>query len=145
MTSISKSALLQYSAAEMYALVADIESYPQFLPWCGGARILRREDGVVTAAIDIAYGGVRKTFTTRNEGQPADSMDMRLVEGPFRRLHGRWRFVALDERSCRISFDIEFEFSNLMLSLLIGPVFHQIANGMMDSFCARAVQLYGRR
>ncbi len=129
----------------MYVLVADIESYGKFLPWCGGARILAREGDTVTAAIDIAYGGVQKTFTTRNRVQTDASMEMRLVEGPFRHLLGNWRFTALDEGSCKVSFDLDFEFSNRMLALVIGPVFSHIANGMVDSFRLRAVELYGRR
>ncbi|MDA8364704.1 MAG: type II toxin-antitoxin system RatA family toxin [Gammaproteobacteria bacterium] len=145
MTTIHKSALLPYSAAEMYVLVADIEAYPQFLPWCGGARVLKREGDSVTAAIDIDYGGIHKTFTTRNDGRPVELMEMRLVEGPFRHLLGHWRFTPLDERACKVSFDLEFEFSSRMLGLVVGPVFQHIANGMVDSFRVRAVQLYGRR
>ncbi len=145
MTVIRKSALLPYSAAEMYALVADIEAYPRFLPWCGGARILSREGDSVIAAIDIAYSGVHKTFTTRNDGHPVDLMEMRLVEGPFRHLLGHWQFAALDEGACKVVFELEFEFANRMMGLLVGPVFHRIANGMVDSFRARAVELYGSR
>ncbi len=145
MTTIRKSALLPYSAGEMYALVADIEAYPKFLPWCGGARILSRENESVTAAIDIAYGGVHKTFTTRNNGRPAELMEMSLVEGPFRHLLGYWRFTPLDEHACKVSFDLDFEFASKMLGLVIGPVFHHIANGMVESFRLRAVQLYGKR
>lgn len=129
----------------MYVLVADIESYPQFLPWCGGARVLKREGDSVTAAIDIDYGGIHKTFTTLNDGSPVELMEMRLVEGPFRHLLGHWRFTPLDERACKVSFDLDFEFSSRMLGLVVGPVFQHIANGMVDSFRVRAVQLYGRR
>ncbi len=129
----------------MYGLVADIEAYPKFLPWCGGARILTRSGDSVTAAIDIAYSGVHKTFTTRNDGRPGELMELRLVEGPFRHLLGYWRFTPLDEHSCKVSFDLEFEFSSRMLGLVVGPVFHRIATGMVDSFRLRAVQLYGRR
>ena len=145
MTTIRKSALLPYSAEEMYSLVADIEAYPQFLPWCGGAHILTRVGDSVTAAIDIAYRGVHKTFTTRNDGHPVELMEMRLVEGPFKHLLGYWRFTPLDEHACKVSFELDFEFSSRMLGLVIGPVFQHIANGMVDSFRLRAVQLYGRR
>lgn len=145
MTTVRKSALLPYSAHEMYVLVADIESYAKFLPWCGGARILAREGDTITAAIDIAYSGVHRTFTTRNRVQADESMEMRLVEGPFSQLLGYWRFAALDDRSCKVSFDLDFEFSSKMLGLIVGPVFNHIANGMVDSFRQRAVELYGRR
>jgi len=144
-TSVHKSALLPYSAEEMYNLVADIESYAQFLQWCGAARILAREGDTVTAAIDIAYRGVHQTFTTRNRGRVAEMMEMRLVEGPFKHLLGYWRFTPLDDTACKVSFDLDFEFSNRMLGLVVGPVFHHIANGMVDSFRQRAVALYGKR
>jgi ribosome-associated toxin RatA of RatAB toxin-antitoxin module len=145
MTKVQKSALVPYSASEMYALVADIESYGNFLPWCGGARVIAREDDTVTAAIDIAYSGVHKTFTTRNRGEPGVQMEMSLVDGPFRRLHGYWRFQALDDQACKVGLDLEFEFSNRMLGLVVGPVFSGIANGLVDSFRQRAVELYGKR
>jgi ribosome-associated toxin RatA of RatAB toxin-antitoxin module len=129
----------------MYALVADIESYGQFLPWCGGARIVARDEDSVTAAIDIAYGGVHKTFTTRNLLQPGKMMEMRLVNGPFRHLLGYWAFNPLDERASRVSLDLEFEFATRMLDLMLRPVFSRIANDLVDSFHRRADTLYGGR
>jgi ribosome-associated toxin RatA of RatAB toxin-antitoxin module len=145
MTTVNKSALVPYSASEMYALVADIEAYGEFLPWCGGTRIVRRDGDDVTAAINIAYSAVNQTFTTQNRGTPGVAMEMRLVQGPFRHLHGRWQFQALDEQSCKVSLHLEFEFASKMLGLLVGPVFNKIANGLVDSFRQRAVQLYGVR
>ncbi len=145
MTSIRRSALVPYSAQEMYALVADIPSYPEFLPWCGGTRVLRREEDIVIAEVDIAYGGVHKTFTTRNLLQKNKMMELRLEKGPFSYLHGYWRFDALDEHSCEIGLDLEFEVSNKMLGLVLKPVFTNIANQLVDSFHRRAIALYGVR
>ncbi|MHB8454195.1 MAG: type II toxin-antitoxin system RatA family toxin [Acidiferrobacterales bacterium] len=145
MTTVHKSALVPYSAREMYALVADIESYPKFLPWCSGTRILAHAEGTVTAAIDIDYSGVRKTFTTSNHGRADEVMEMRLVEGPFRHLLGYWRFTALEDSACKVTFDLDFEFSSKLLALVVGPVFQRIANGMVDSFRQRAAELYGKR
>lgn len=145
MGAIRRSAVVPYSCREMYALVADIGAYPQFLPWCGGARVLRREEDVVEAAITIAYHGVHKTFTTRNLLQQDKMMEMRLVEGPFRHLHGYWRFTALEERACKIELDLEFEVANRLVAAVLNPVFSTIANQMVDAFHRRAVQLYGRR
>ena len=145
MTSISRSALVPYSAREMYDLVADIESYPEFLPWCGGAGIVSHDEKQVVASIKIAYHKIHKTFTTRNVLQPGASMEMQLVEGPFRHLHGLWRFDALDSRSSRISLDIEFDFSNRVVALALGPVFGNIANTLVESFRQRAVAVYGGR
>lgn len=145
MTTIQKSALVPYSAGEMFALVADIESYGKFLPWCGGARIVARAADSVTAAIDIAYHGVHKTFTTRNRLEPGRLMELQLVDGPFKFLHGYWRFEALDDKACKISLDLNFEFSNRLLALAIGPVFSGIANGLVDSFRRRAEEMHGKR
>ena len=145
MNTIHKSALLPYSAAEMYALVADIESYCKFLPWCGGARSVARDVQSVTAAIDISYRGVHKTFTTRNELDPGRLMTLKLVDGPFKFLEGEWRFEVLDEKACKVSLDLKFEFSNFLLQLAMGSVFSTIANGLVDSFSRRAEEVYGKR
>lgn len=128
----------------MYALVADIAAYPQFLPWCGGAHILRQERDVVEAAITIAYHGVHKTFTTRNLLQPGKMMEMRLMQGPFRHLHGFWRFDPLDAHGCTIRLDLEFDVANRLLGVVLTPVFTGIVNQLVDAFHARAVALYGR-
>lgn len=145
MTHIARSALIPYSAHEMFALVADIPSYPQFLPWCGGARILSQDEDLVVASIDIAYMGVHKTFTTRNRLQQDKLLEMSLVEGPFRHLHGNWLFNALSADASRVSFDLDFEVSNRLLAVVINPVFTAIANQMVDSFAARARVVYGPR
>lgn len=145
MTAIHRSALVPYSTDEMFALVADIPSYPQFLPWCGGARIVSANEDEVIAAIDIAYSGVHKTFTTRNLLQPGKMMELQLLEGPFSRLQGFWRFTPLEERACRISLDLEFEISNKLLGAVLGRVFTSIAGEMVDGFHRRAQQLYGKR
>lgn len=145
MTHIARSALVPYSAHEMYALVADIPSYPQFLPWCGSARILSQDEDLVVASIDIAYKGVHKTFTTRNRLQQDKLLEMSLVEGPFRHLHGNWLFSALSADASRVSFDLDFEVSNRLLAVVINPVFTAIANQMVDSFAARARVVYGPR
>lgn len=143
MTTISKSALVPYSAHDMFVLVADIESYPQFLPWCGGARILSRNEDLVEASIDIVYSGLHKTFTTSNRLQTDKMMEMRLVEGPFKHLHGYWLFEALDENGCKVSLDLEFAFANRLTKLAIGPMFEKIANNLVDHFQQRARELYG--
>jgi coenzyme Q-binding protein COQ10 len=144
-TVIHRSALVPYSASEMYALVADISSYPKFLPWCGGARILSQDEDALVASIDITYGGMHKTFTTRNLLQHNKMMEIRLVGGPFSRLDGYWRFGALDDQSCKVVLDLEFEVSKKMVAMVLNPVFTNIANQLIDSFHRRAVVLYGPR
>jgi ribosome-associated toxin RatA of RatAB toxin-antitoxin module len=145
MPTVSKSALVSHSAADMYGLVDDVEAYPQFLPWCGGARVISRNEDEVHAGIDIAYGAVRKSFTTRNRLQKNKMIEVRLVEGPFKHLEGYWRFDALSESACKVSLDMQYEFSSKLIGLAVGPVFSQIANTLVDSFCQRADALYGKQ
>ena len=145
MTAIHRSAIVPYSAARMFELVADIPSYPQFLPWCGGARVVSAQGDEVIAAIDIAYGSVHKTFSTRNLMQRHKMLEMQLIEGPFSHLQGFWRFDALDEEACKISLDLQFEVANKLAGLVLTPVFSNIANQLVDSFHRRAIDLYGKK
>ena len=144
-TSIQKSALVPDTPAEMFALVSDVESYPDFLPWCRSARVLWRNEDEIKACIEMAKGSLQKTFTTHNRQQADKMIEMRLIEGPFRRLEGFWRFDALGAEACKVSLDMEFEFANRMVGLVVGPVFSQIANTLVDAFQQRAVQIYGKR
>ncbi len=145
MTCISRTALVPFSAAEMYALVDDIPSYPKFLEWCRSATELERTEDEVVASLELAKGAFHKTFTTRNRIQKNKMVEMRLVEGPFRLLEGFWRFDALAEQACKVSFDLEFEFSSRLVGVAAGPAFSQIANTMVDAFCKRAAEIYGKR
>jgi ribosome-associated toxin RatA of RatAB toxin-antitoxin module len=143
--SISKSALVHYSAAYMFALVDDVPAYKEFLPWCGGSEEISRDGDEVKASVVIAISGLNKAFTTLNRLQQNKMIEISLVDGPFKHLHGFWRFDALAEDACKISFDLEYEFSSRLLGMAVGPVFSQIANSMLDSFCQRAEDIYGNR
>jgi len=145
MTSISKSALVAYSPAQMFALVDGVEVYPEFLPWCSSTRVLSRTPDELQATIELSTGGIRKAFTTCNRNQKNKMIEIRLVEGPFKQLEGFWRFDALGEDGCKISFDLQFEFASRMLDMVVGPVFSQIADSLVDSFHKRAVAVYGKR
>jgi len=145
MPTINKSALVSYEAGDMFDIVDDIESYPTFLPWCGGATIISRNDDEVEASIEISHGGLNKTFTTRNLLQKDKMIEMHLVDGPFKHLHGFWQFKKLGENACKVSLDLEYEFSNKLISLAFGPVFSQIAGTLVDAFCKRADEIYGGR
>lgn len=142
MTSICRHAIVNHAAADMYRLVADIESYPEFLKWCASTHILHRSDEQVEARIDIAYKGINKSFTTRNYLQKGKAMEMCLVDGPFKNLQGFWRFNALDDNACKVSLDLEFEFSSKLVAVTMGKVFNEIAASLVDSFCRRADQVY---
>lgn len=145
MATVKKSALVLYSAAEMYNLVNDIEAYPQFLPWCRSARIVPCGPNELRATIEMAKGGVHKSFTTHNRMREPDTIDIRLLEGPFKQLEGHWRFEALRANASKVSLDMEFEFSSALLRMAIEPVFKQIANSLVDAFCKRAVEVHGKR
>jgi ribosome-associated toxin RatA of RatAB toxin-antitoxin module len=142
---VKKSALILYSAAEMYALVSDIEAYPQFLPWCRSTQILSRSEDEVRAVIEMVKGRVHKSFSTINRMQHHKMIDIRLLEGPFRRLEGYWRFDPLRADASKVSLDMEFEFASPLVRMAVEPVFKQIANSLVDAFCKRAVDRYGRR
>lgn len=129
----------------MYALVADIESYPRFLPWCGSAVVRQRLNLEEIATLEIVRGVIRLSLTTRNRMRKAEGIDIDLVEGPFERLRGRWRFAPLAEQGCKVSLEIEFEFASSMVRASIGPVFNDVASDMVDAFCRRAVMVYGER
>jgi ribosome-associated toxin RatA of RatAB toxin-antitoxin module len=145
MTTINRNALVPYSAQEMYRLVDDIPGYAEFLPWCKAAEELKRDEDEVTARLDLAYSGMEKSFTTRNRIHKDKMIEMRLVEGPFKQLEGFWRFDPLGEQACKVSLDLEFEFSSRLVGMAMGPVFSQIANTLVDAFSKRAEQVYGKR
>ena len=128
----------------MYALVADIERYPDFLPWCRTTTVHRREEREVEASLEIARGPVRKSFRTRNTMHPSHLIEVSLVAGPFRRLRGEWHFVSLEGRGCRVSLHLDFAFSNWAMQALLNPVFSEIADSLVDAFCRRALLKYGR-
>lgn len=143
MTTIRRSALVAYSSQDMFALVNDVPSYSSFLPWCGGSRVL--EDGLEekVAEVDIAFKGVTQSFSTRNRLNEGRSIDMVLVDGPFRQLEGRWEFEPLSDNACKISLSVEFKFSSRVAEVAIGPLFSQITGSMVDAFVQRATEVYG--
>ncbi len=143
MESIDRSALVPYSQEQMFALVADIDSYPRFLPWCSAARTLSDAGDEVTASIDFHVSGVSKSFTTRNHNHPHDEIRMQLVDGPFSELEGSWRFTQLGDDGCKIALQLQYDFSSRMTRLVVAPVFGQIANSLVDAFQKRANEIYG--
>jgi ribosome-associated toxin RatA of RatAB toxin-antitoxin module len=138
---VLKSVLVPYPAARMFALVDDVERYPEFLPWCGGARVTDRRPDGKTARIDIDYHGVKAHFTTVNANRAPDSIVITLADGPFRHLHGEWRFRALAEDACKVEFELAYEFSTPLLDAVVGPIFSHIANTFIEAFVRRAEAL----
>lgn len=142
MKRIARSAIVEHSAAEMYALVDGVEAYPEFLPWCARAVVHERKPGATRATLTVGLHGLRHSFTTQNDNRPGEAIDMRLVEGPFRRFRGEWRFVPLGEHACRIEFTLEYEFSSRTLGRLLAPLFDGIADSMVEAFVRRAGELH---
>ncbi len=142
MAAVHKSVLVGYSAEQMFALVDRVEDYPRFLPWCGGVDVQRSEDDSMIASLSIQYHGINQTFTTRNKNVRPFSMQMTLVDGPFKHLEGTWTFKPLRPDACKVDFELNYEFSSKLLDQIIGPVFGMIANSFIDSFCRRAEAIY---
>ena len=146
MKTVHKSVLIWYSAQEMFALVTDIASYPQFLPWCDRASVLAEDGHGMKAEVGIAFGGIHQTFITRNDHVPGREVSMKLVDGPFSRLDGQWRFTPVGDekqRSCKVDLELSYGFDNAALGALVGPVFDKIADSLVDAFVKRAEQVYG--
>lgn len=143
MTTVKKSRVIPYSCEQMYELVNNVEHYAEFLPYCSESLVHHRNEDEVQATLVIAAAGMTKSFTTRNLLQANKMIEIRLISGPFSHLEGFWRFDDAPE-GCQISFDLEFEFAGRMFSMLLGPVFEQVTDKMVDAFCSRAEVVYGR-
>ena len=143
MKRIARSAIVPHSAAQLYALVEDIESYPRFLPWCVGAEVKSRNSDSTLATLTIGMRGMQRSFTTRNEKRAPEAIDLRLVEGPFKHFAAAWRFQPLGEQACKVEFSMEFEFASRALAALLQPLFERIADSMVDAFTRRADQVHG--
>ena len=141
MKTIARSAIVEHAAAEMYALVDDVESYPRFLPWCLEARV-QQSGARKRATLTVGVSGIRQSFTTENENQPGRAIDMRLVEGPFRQFSAAWRFTPLGEHACQIEYSMRYQFASRTLARLFEPLFNQIADTMVDAFTRRAGELH---
>lgn len=143
MTIISKSALVSYSPEDMFKLIDNIEEYSEFLPWCGKATEIFRDENTVEASLLISHSGLNKEFTTQNKNTAFNKIEMHLVNGPFKNLEGVWLFEPLGESACKVSLNLEFEFSSKLISISLGPVFSKIANNLVDAFIKRADTVYG--
>ena len=143
MKRVARSAIVPHSAAEIFALVDDAESYPRFLPWCAGAEVKSRSPGATLATLGIGVAGLRQSFTTRNENRPPEAIDMKLVEGPFRHFAAAWRLQPLGEKACKVEFSLEFEFASRTVAAVLQPLFERMADSMVAAFTRRADEVYG--
>lgn len=145
MKRVLHSVLVPYAAREMYELVDGVEHYPAFLPWCAGATVSAGDDGTRRARLDIDYHGVRAHFTTSNVRVPGESIVVTLVDGPFRHLHGEWRFRALEAAASKVGLELAYEFASGLFERAVGPVFDHIASTFVEAFVQRASKVYGER
>ena len=143
MPSISRNALVMFSVEQMYQLINDVRAYPEFIPDCGGSKVIAEDEVEVTASLLVAKGGLKKWFTTKNTLVANKEVKMSLVDGPFKQLVGSWQLTKLSEEACKISLHLEYEFSSKVFDLAFGRVFNGIANNMVQAFTQRAKEVYG--
>ncbi|MBN9474607.1 MAG: ubiquinone-binding protein [Bordetella sp. SCN 67-23] len=143
MHKVQRSVLVPYSAAQMFDLVAKVEDYPKFMPWCGGTEVHERDENGVRASVVIQFAGLRQRFTTRNTHHYPDRIQLDLVDGPFSMLEGVWEFQSLADDACKVVFTMQYQFSSRALEALVGPVFNRIATSFIDAFTQRAEACYG--
>lgn len=144
MPTVERSALVPFSAKQMFHLVDDVSAYPQFLPWCVGAEELSRSSEQLDARIRVSKGPFQNSFSTRNTLQPHEKISMELLDGPFRYLKGCWTFQSLREDACKITLNLDFEFSSKTADIAFGRLFGDIMVSMIDAFTKQANQQCGK-
>ncbi len=142
MRRVNRSALVPYTAAQMYELVKDVESYPSFLPWCNDAEVHVREPNLIEASLELHHRGISKRFRTRNPLTENEALGIELVGGPFNRLSGGWEFKRLGDQGCKVSLELEFEFESRTMDMIFGRFFEKTCNALVDSFTQRAAHIY---
>ena len=143
MIEIRRSALVNYSPAQMFELVNEVEAYPKRFAWCAGAEVLERGDDVLVARLDLKFAGFRHSFTTRNVLDRPRRLEMHLVEGPFRTLEGVWDFIALGDAGCKVAFALDFDYAGRLGGGALKLGFQGLAGRMVNDFCREAEHVYG--
>ncbi len=143
MPQIERSALVFYSAQQMFDLVNAVPDYPQFLPGCSSARIVSQTDLDMVAMLTVSKAGISHSFTTHNRLTPNQQIAMQLVDGPFKQLQGGWTFVPLNDNACKVILQLEFEFSSKIIQFAFGKIFSELTASMVNAFTQRAKQVYG--
>lgn len=142
MPQVCRSALVPFSAKQMFDLVNDVHAYPQFLPGCVGSKVLEATDESMTASVDVSKAGISKTFTTSNRLTDGQQIAMNLVDGPFKTLAGGWHFTELDAEACKIELKLDFEFTNALVEMAFGKIFKDLTSNMVNAFTQRAKVIY---
>ncbi len=139
---ITRSALVTHSAMDMYGLVADVPSYPRFLSWCTAAKVHEQSNGLQRASLTIVLAGIKQQFTTINTLHIGERVELKLLDGPFKKLLGEWSFAQLGDDGCKISLELDFEMTAGPLAGLLAKGFGKIANRLLDDFSKRADEVY---
>lgn len=142
MASINRSALVMYSAENMYKLINDVNAYPKFLPGCSDAKIISTTPNSMTASLLVSKGGIQKWFTTVNNLVENQRVTMQLKDGPFKYLSGHWQLTPLNNEACKISLELDYEFSNKLVEMAFGRIFDSLINNMVQAFTNRAKEVY---
>lgn len=141
---IERQAIVRYSTQQMFDLVNNIQDYPNFLPWCSNSKILEETESAKIAELEIHFSGLTKKFTTQNTLTPFSRIDLNLISGPFESLVGQWNFIELAPSACKVTLYLEFEFTKTLMDKLFQPIFNRIANSLVEAFCNRAQEIYGK-
>ena len=142
MPTVSRSALVMHSVEQMFQLINDILAYPHFIPDCSDSKVISQDGNTITAALLVSKGGIQKWFTTKNTLVNNEKIILELVDGPFNKLCGSWTLNALSDEACKISLELEYEFSNKVFDLAFGRVFNHLTNNMVQAFTERAKEVY---
>lgn len=142
MSNFYKESKVQYSAEQMYALVNDVDAYPDFLLWCRHIEVYEQSEQSLNAAVEIAFSGIHYRFITTNKMQLNEWIKMNFVEGPFKVLEGQWRFKEQAD-GCLVSLEMDFEFENKFVQYTISKAFNIIIYSLAESFIQRAKFIYG--
>lgn len=142
---IHRSAIVPFTAENMYDLVNDIAHYQEFVPYCTSSIVHEKSDEEIRATLILSAKGMKKSFTTLNRLQKNSMMEIHLIDGPFKQLEGFWRFEDRDDNHSEVMLDLEFELSNKIMAMMFGPVFQQVAGSLVDAFVTRAKIIYAEK
>ncbi|HSG97148.1 MAG TPA: type II toxin-antitoxin system RatA family toxin [Woeseiaceae bacterium] len=142
MRKVHRSALVPHSAAQMFALIKDVEAYPTFLPWCNDAEVHIRGEDFIEASLELHRGRISKRFRTRNRFTENEFLGIELVGGPFRHMSGGWQFEQLGDTGSKVSLELEFEFESRATDVILGRFFEHTCNALVDSFTQQAARIY---
>ncbi|KZX54998.1 ubiquinone-binding protein [Halioglobus sp. HI00S01] len=143
MTHIQRSALLPYKPKQMFDLVNDIEAYPRYMDGCVGAEVLRREEDIIEARLDLSKAGIKQSFSTRNRVVDARHIALELVDGPFQQFAGSWEFLPLGDEACKVSLELRFKVNSAVLGAAAAKLFDSVTTNLVSAVEKRAKELYG--